>query len=117
MKVVICLLWLDVLWAIPESPVGKAMKLVRNLSKRPPAKEVILFAVEVDAHEIHLHYISNILLSRFFSIEETRLIILPHSPSWHLIDFDPKRIASISIFAAEMNAFDLDIDVIQKAQQ
>lgn len=90
------------------------MELVGNFSKGPSTKEVVLLAVEVYAHEVHLHHVTNILLGSLLPIEEARLIVLPDCPRRHLIDLHPKGVAPIPILATQVDAFDLDIDVIEQ---
>lgn len=97
--------------------MGKTVELVRNFSKGASTEEVVFFAVEVNAHEIHLHHVSDILLGSLLPIEETRLIILSHRPSRYLIDLHSKGVTPIPILTTQVDAFDLDIDVIQQTQQ
>lgn len=95
----------------------QSIKLICNFSKSSSTQKVFFLTIQINSHEIHFHNISYILLSSFISIEEARLVVLPYSPCRNLVDFNTKRIAFIFVFATEMYALDLDIDVIEQTQK
>jgi hypothetical protein len=92
--------------------MGEAVELIRDLGQGASAEEVVLLAVEVDAHEVHLHHVPDVLLRRFVAIEEAGLVVLSDCPSGDLIDLDAEGVAAVAVLAAQVDALDLDVDVI-----
>ena len=80
-------------------------------------EEVVLLAIEVDPHEVHLDYIPHILFLWLLPVEKSWLIELVNRPSRNFIDLDPKRVILINILISQMNTLDLNIDIIQQIQK
>lgn len=73
----------------------------------------MFFTVEVDAHKIHFHYISNVFFRSFISVEEAGLVISSHCSGRDLVDLYAKGIGPCLIFTTQVDAFDLDVHVIK----
>jgi hypothetical protein len=80
--------------------MGKTVKLVCDFSQGSACEKVILLAVEVDAHEVHLHHIANVFLCSFIAVEEARLVISPNCTSRYFIDLHSERITAVFVLTA-----------------
>lgn len=97
--------------------VGHSVELVSNFSRGLVAEEVIFLAIEVDAQEVHLQQIPDVLLASLLSVEKDRLVLVVDSPSRHFVYLNPERIVLGLVLVAEVDALNLDIDVVQPIQQ
>jgi hypothetical protein len=71
----------------------KSVESVGNFFWRLSGEEEFLSAVEVNAHEIHLQQIADILLGRSLSVEEVWLVMGVNSLRLDFVNLDSEGIA------------------------
>jgi hypothetical protein len=116
-EVVTSVVGVEVLGIVSKTLVRESVELIGDFSEGLAREEIVLLAVEVDAHEVHLNDVANILFGGLIAVEEAGLVVLVDSLCRNLVDLYPEGVVFLFVLASEVDALDLDVHIIEQVQK